>query len=582
MKHLELSDIFESSNARTIGAKQLSYEFIWTDSFSEILTESNQVILGSRGSGKTALIKMLSHSNLKEIDNKRAKEIIRNKSLIATYVPLKVDWVNSINNFGEHTDEYFKWSLNLSTCSRLIETIKSCIEEYIEDDIEQLKIESKLSKKISELWLGKDKIVNNLSSIQYELEKVEYMKSLFFNKLSMGLNTTDEENKSGESFHNNLFSPFSIITKLVNRELGFDPEVTKWVLCIDEAEFLTEDHLMIINTHMRSSSDLYFKITTMPYRHSTLGTFVEANVNIHHDLDYVYIDRLGTHNKSQDIADATIYDFAIQLFENRLKRYDALSEINLNDLVGESQLTSLDSSVDDEKYILSLIEKHCSDDLILRANTLYLDNIDLYRSSIYRKLKGLLLIREKIQNRKGNSSTSIFSGVSLIARCSDGNPRRLFRLFKHLLEDQDIEEISPEIQTKRLKAFSFSELEVIKFERGGRDAHELMQKLGNFFRNKTHVDKLGSNTPQGIKIDPNLDDAIWSHIKTAVDLGLLYPSLKRNSNVKYYFPEKEGEFFLAYCLAPYFDLFPRKDRSLKIYNILNIKGRSGHEQQDLF
>ncbi|EMC2478124.1 hypothetical protein ACPF31_002156 [Vibrio cholerae] len=582
MKVLELSDIFESSNARTIGAKQLSYEFIWTDSFSEILTENNQVILGSRGSGKTALVKMLSHSNLKNIKDERAQSIIKDKSIIATYVPLKVDWVNSVNNFGDHTDEYFKWSLNLSTCSRLIETIKSCIEEYIEDEIEQLRLESRLSKSISEFWLGKDKVVNNLSGIQYELERIEYMKSLFFNKLSMGLPTSDEENKAGESFHNNLFSPFSIVTKLVNREFGFDSEVTKWVLCIDEAEFLTEDHLKIINTHMRSSSDLYFKITTMPYRHSTLGTFVSANVNIHHDLNYVYIDRLGTHNKNQDIADSTIYDFAIKLFENRLKRYNFPSDIELNKLVGESQLTSLDGDFDDDEYILSLVEKHCTPELIARANSAYRDNIELYRNSIYRKLKGLLIIREKYQNRKGNSSTSVFSGVSVIARCSDGNPRRLFRLFKHLLEGQFVEQISPEVQTKHLKAFSFAELEVIKFERGGREAHELMQKLGNFFKSKTHVEKLGSNTPQAINIDPSLDDETWSHIKTAVDLGLLYPSLKRNSNVKHYFPEKEGDFFLAYCLAPYFDLFPRKDRSLKIYNVLNIKARSSHEQQELF
>ena len=373
-----------------------------------------------------------------------------------------------------------------------------------------------------------------------------------------------------------------MITKQLNRIFEFDTEVTKWVLCIDEAEFLTEDHLKIINTHMRSSSDLYFKITTMPYRHSTLGTFVSANVNIHHDLDYVYIDRLGTHNKNQETADSTIYDFAVQLFENRLKRYSFDKNVELQKLVGESQLTNINNDYNDEEYILTLVDKHCGPELIDRAHTYYHENRELYRDSIYRKLKGLLVIREKYQNRKGNSSTSLFSGVSVIARCSDGNPRRLFRLFKHLLEGQGTEEILPEVQTKRLKAFSFAELEVIKFERGGRDAHELMQKLGNYFKNKTHIEKLGSNTPQAIKVDPTLDDDTWNHIKTAVDLGLLYPSLKKNSNVKYYFPEKEGEFFLAYCLAPYFDLFPRKDRSLKIHNILNSKGRGNHEQQDLF
>ncbi|WP_274371231.1 hypothetical protein [Morganella morganii] len=577
MKELELSEIFESSNARTISSSQLSDEFIWTDSFSEILNNNNQIILGSRGSGKTALIKMLAHSNLKNINDHRAKDIVKNKSIIATYVPLKVDWVNSINNFDEYEDEYFKWSLNLSTCSKLLDTIKSCIDEYIIDEIEQLKVESRLSKKISELWIGK--VINNLSDIQFELERIEYIKSLFFNKRSMGLVVTEQEERSGENFHNNLFSPFSIVTKLVNREFGFDVESTKWVLCIDEAEFLTDKQLRNINTYMRSFSDLYFKITTMPYRHSTLGTFVSSNLNINHDLSYVYIDRLGTHNKNQETADETIYNFAIKLFSNRLKRYDINSDIDLLSLVGESQLTN--SELDDE-YIYSLVMKHCSDDLIERASKLYQDDKKLFRDSVYRKLKGLLLLREKYQNKKGNSSLPLFSGTSVIARCSDGNPRRLFRLFKHLLEGHESKTISPEIQAKRLKAFSFSELEVIKFERRGRSAHELIQRLGGYFKNKTHVEKLGSNISQAIEIDTKINDDIWDNIKTAVDLGLLYPSLKKNSNVKYYFPEKEGEFFLAYCLSPYFDLFPRKGRGIKIYSILNGNMEGSYEQQDLF
>ncbi|WP_230477950.1 hypothetical protein, partial [Dickeya solani] len=69
----------------------------------------NQVILGSRGSGKTALIKMLSHDNLSKLATHypKAKEIIDSRKFIATYVPLRVEWVNSLNNFEEKKEEYF-------------------------------------------------------------------------------------------------------------------------------------------------------------------------------------------------------------------------------------------------------------------------------------------------------------------------------------------------------------------------------------------------------------------------------------------------------------------------------------------
>ncbi|UNE79103.1 hypothetical protein IMY97_22375 [Pectobacterium versatile] len=172
MNYSELSEIFESSNARSLNANQLTSEFIWTKSFDLLFSRQNQVILGSRGSGKTALIKMLSHDNLSKLaeNYSKAREIINSKEFIATYVPLRVEWVNSLNNFEDKKEEYFIWSLNLSLCAKLLDTIRSCINSYIDDEIERLFIENKICKNISELWFT-DKEYNNLNHIRNELEK---------------------------------------------------------------------------------------------------------------------------------------------------------------------------------------------------------------------------------------------------------------------------------------------------------------------------------------------------------------------------------------------------------------------------
>ncbi|CAH7103881.1 conserved hypothetical protein [Vibrio chagasii] len=588
-------NVFEASNARDFSSNQLVNEFIWTDSFSELLySTKNQVVLGSRGSGKTALVKMLSHQNLRKLANKpltlsdrqekknikEAQKIIQDKSLIATYVPLKVEWVNSLENYEDAKDKYFIWSLNLATCARLIDTAKSCIGAYVQDEVEAALKQRDICKSLSRLWTL-PRSINNFPELSRELETLEYEKNLMFNKASMGLELTSEEKALGIAFHGNLFSPFTIATKQISRALDI-PECCKWILCLDEAEFLSKEHHLILNTHMRSANDIFFKITTMPYRHHTLSTTVNANVNVGHDLEYVYIDKLGTINKNQKSSDKTIQEFATKLFVNRLRQFDNDSIKTLEGLVGHSRLAQDTNELVTDEELLILIDNHCNEATKARSNKLYRDNKKKFDDEIARKNRGILLLRDEYHNRIGSSNSSLYSGVAIISRCSDGNPRRLFRLFNHLLNGSsgELSSILATVQSKRIKSFSHSELEVIKFEKGGKSSFELMKAIGSFFKEKTLEEKLGSDLPQAITIQHSVDERVWAAIKSAVDLGLLYPVVKKDSNERSLFPEKEGVFSLANCLAPHFNLFPRVGRAVSISTVMNSSRLI--EQMELF
>ncbi|MEE4448317.1 ORC-CDC6 family AAA ATPase [Serratia sp. C2(1)] len=584
MNYNDLSTIFENSNARSLNTKQLASEFIWTESFDFLFSSQNQVILGSRGSGKTALIKMLSHDNLSQLaDNyPKAKEIIDSRTFIATYVPLRVEWVNSLNNFEDKKEEYFVWSLNLSLCAKLLDTIRSCIDCYISDEYHQLVVEKNICKKISELWFS-DNIFNNLNSIRDELENIEYKKNLCFNKESMNIELSISEKKIGESFHTTLFKPFEFAARVAKRILNL-PQESKWIICIDEAEFLAKSHHRTLNTFMRSASELVFKITTMPYRHHTLDTDVDANINIGHDLEYVYIDKLGTSHLNQQTSDSVIQDFAEKLFLNRLK-FHGKNEVSLEDLVGKSILSQSTPNIAELDYVINLINIHCNEETVKRAKGLYEKNKEKFDDAIVRKLRGLLLLRDEYNNKSGNSSSTLYSGVAIISRCSDGNPRRLFRLFNHLmsnLKDQK-KRIADSSQSERLKSYSYRELEVIKFEKDGLKAFEFINKIGGYFRDKSLVDKIGTDTPQSFTVDNTVSDEHWNSIKTAVDLGLIYPYVRKDRNAKSLFPSKEGRFTLANCLAPNFNLFPRVGRSVNFEHILkNTRAYSKEEQMELF
>lgn len=569
-KYDELSEIFENSNARNLDADQLSEEFIWTEPFNLLFSPQNHIILGSRGSGKTALIKMLAHENLCRIGNKyyKAKNAINNKDFVATYVPLKIEWINSLSNYcSDYIDDYFKWSLNLSLCVNLLDTLRSCISYYILDEIEKLRKEKEICKKISTYWL-ENTIINTIDELRVNLEEIEYKKNLIFNKESMKIELTTEEKNIGSQFNTSLFKPFTIASKTIHKELNF-PKNCKWYVCIDEAEFLTERHQKILNTNMRTVSDLVFKITTMPYRHKTLETNVDANINVGHDLEYIYIDKLGTAYKNQQLSDQKIQEFAEKLFENRLKSHNSTT-LTLANLVGESILTQSTSELVGEDELLNLIRKHCNEDTITRTFHLHETDSKQFDDSVVRKLRGILVLREEYNNKIGNSASELYSGVSIISRCSDGNPRRLYRLFNHLLNNTTISNkpISNKVQSERLKSYSYKELEVIKLGKGGVDAFEFINKIGNYFKQQTLDEKLGSDVPQSFTIN-NISDIHWECIKAAVDLGLIYPYLKKDKNMQNLFPPKQGKFILANCLAPYFNLFPRVGRSVDLNTITN-------------
>ncbi|CAK3889215.1 ATP-binding protein [Vibrio crassostreae] len=565
------NNIFEHSNARYLSSDQLAHEFVWTPIFESLVTNKNHVILGSRGSGKTALVKMLSHECLSQLDHPKARDIIDSKSFIATYLPLKVEWVSSISDIDDE-NSLFVWSLNISSCARFIDTVNSCLNSYIDQPVERVIVENKIAMKISQIWLGKE--VSSLSKITNELEQIEFRKNVIFNKIKLGISLTDDEKIVGINFSSDLFKPIAMGAKVLQKELNF-PEGSTFCLCIDEAEFLNKEHHKIINTHMRSFGDIVFKMTTMPYRHYTLQTLTGAPLNIGHDFEYINIDKQGPYT-SQGATKQFFEDFAERLFRKRLEASEIEERnITLKSLLGESLLIDNPNEAFDESRFIEALHEHCEEKTINRAMYLLDSSQSKFSDEIERKLKGTLILKESYKNFKGNASPQIYSGYSLVVRCSDGNPRRLLRLFNHLfsrhlgMTGHVLEPLSEKEQGKRIREFSYSELENLNIEVKGKEAFELFSTIGRFLKDKLHDDKISTDVFNSFHYDID-DDAIWKHIETAVDLGLIYPDF-RGSDQENKMPNRKGRFSLAFCLTPHFYLMPRKGSAVSLKQIIRYK-----------
>ncbi len=563
------NNIFEHSNARYFTSNQLAEEFVWTPAFESLISNKNHIILGSRGSGKTALIKMLSHECLTKLDNEKAKQIIDERSFIATYIPLKVEWVNSIGDIDDN-NQLFKWSLNLSSCARFLDTIRSCLHSYVENEIDRIVKEKAICNKISELWLSNR--LNTISDIYDELEIVEYKKNIIFNKIKLGLDLSTDDQLVGLNFNTDLFKPLTMALSTVKKEIGLS-DASTFCVCIDEAEFLTKEHHRILNTHMRSYNEIVFKITTMPYRHYTLETNTGTPLNMGHDFDYLNIDKQGLHGNSKNNSQSFFENFAEKLFKKRIESSSIINkDITLKSLLGNSILIDSPKDAFPDRQLMEKVAEYCDTNTIQRAERLFTEDYPLFESSISRKLRGTLILKDSFQRYKGNASPSIFSGYSLVVRCADGNPRRLLRLFNYLFSKNiesctELKPLSDKEQGAKLKEFSYSELDGLNLEIDGKKAFDLFTTIGRFLKDKLHTDQINTDTYSSFSFDVE-DDIIWKYIETAVDLGLIYPDFRGLDNDNK-MPNRKGRFALAFCLSPHFYLMPRKGNSIKLSVIMN-------------
>ncbi|MDM3196625.1 hypothetical protein OGV78_05810 [Citrobacter sp. Cf095] len=563
------NNIFEHSNARYFTSDQLAEEFVWTPAFESLISNKNHIILGSRGSGKTALIKMLSHECLTKLKDEKARKIIEQRSFIATYIPLKVEWVNSIGDIDDN-NLLFKWSLNLSSCARFLDTIRSCLHSYVEDEIDRIIKEKSICNKISELWLSKK--LNTITDIYDDLEITEYKKNIIFNKMKLGLALNDDDLMVGLNFNTDLFKPLIMALSTVRKEIGLSNSST-FCVCIDEAEFLTKEHHRILNTHMRSYNEIVFKITTMPYRHYTLETVTGTPLNMGHDFDYLNIDKQGLHGSSNNNSHDFFENFADKLFRKRINNSSIINkDITLEGLLGNSILIDSPKDVLPDDKLMEKVREYCDSSTIKRAERLFEQDYSLFESSVSRKLRGTLILKDSFQRYKGNASPFIFSGYSLIVRCSDGNPRRLLRLFNYLFSKNiesctELKPLSDKEQGAKLKEFSYSELDGLNLEVDGKKAFDLFTTIGRFLKDKLHTDKINTDTYNSFSFDVE-DDNVWKYIETAVDLGLIYPDFRGLDNDNK-MPNRKGRFSLAFCLSPHFYLMPRKGNSIKLSVIMN-------------
>jgi len=559
---------FENDNARNSTPDDLPYQFVWTTDFARLISSKNHVLIGARGSGKTAIIKMLSHEYLARLNHEAAAKLIRDKSFVGTYVPMRLSWVGGLKNKPWLTEKgrenHFQWRLNVACCSAFISTLESCLRAYITGKAEFFITERDVCLQLSAAWFPTLR-AESIDKLRQYLAEVEYKKLLDEEKLRV--NDGVEFSKVGVEFDIGLFEPLKRAISILKSFIKF-PQSTIWAVCLDEAEYLSVEYQRILNSHLRTFADgLVFKITTMPYKHYTLETNTAVPLVRGDDFDYIYLDSMEVSKRTFSEYEA-LRKFSTELFERRLKgsRWEN-SGVTLDMLLGTSFILS-DKSVSQEA-IVELIAKHSNVATLERAK--YLLGTAKFDDEIGRKLKGALLLRDAASQLKGNSSSSIYSGVEMVIRCSDGNPRRFISLLNSMYlagsDESGFKPVPLAVQDRILRHFSTNEFRrIISEPNHGNDIHQLLLKIGKFFKEALHFKPLSSDLILSFRY--NVDDsAIWDVVSEAVGVGLIRPLVEKSDFDE--LPVREGTFRLSYMLSPYFYLLPRRGRAISLSAILN-------------
>ena len=570
---------FEIDNARNLSLEQTVNTYIETRAFKRLMSAKNHVVLGARGSGKTALARMLSHDHLTTYLSRQGTESVRNLRFIGIYVPTRLEWVSSLKNKPWHTEEegerFFQWRFNIATCTAFLSTLRSCIDTYCADDTEKIRKERQTVHNLAKEWLGVDKEITSIVGLTRRINELNFARKVNETLIRVGRLSESSGSRLGSVFELELFDPLRRGMQIVEEHLPL-PDNTNWLLILDEAEFLHREFLRILNSHLRSfSGNLFFKITTMPYTY-TLDTNTAVPLDEGHDFEYVYIDQgpdslFGVDDKKEQ-------QFAELLFTKRLKASTLGSErLSASRLLGSSLLLDPKPSIwSDDSAEMGRLRRYAGGETKERAQRLLSTEPKRFENEISRKMQGALLLREAVENLSGAKKLDIYCGTSLISRCSDSNPRRLIRLYNRMIsaapstsaDSSDIEQLSGVTQTDILLTFGASVLRRTQSENEcGPQLYGLLKTIGEYMRRRFHEMPMSTDQISSVEFDSGVPRNLWPLFERAVGLGLLFPNV--NPAQPDYLPRFEGTFHLAYVLAPHFRLLPRRGRPHKLSTILS-------------
>ena len=147
---------FSDSQARNYSDKRVINEFCPISNFWSLFNDQHEIIIGTRGCGKTILLKMMRYSLLSKLNFPQAQKLKEDKSYISFYVPLHLEYIKKISDFALSENDkvsWFRFAFNCALAQAIIVEISEILVEANPNESERIKAEFQLVKAIDQCWM---------------------------------------------------------------------------------------------------------------------------------------------------------------------------------------------------------------------------------------------------------------------------------------------------------------------------------------------------------------------------------------------------------------------------------------------
>ena len=256
---------FKNDDARLQSYYETNDQYIWLEVSSRSDTDKAQVIVGTRGSGKTSLLATLTpYGRLHHAKYLESAPLRR----IAFIFPLRVHQLSGLKGRGwipvEERNDLFRAILGIGLAKAFIECFEDIIKYYRKEEIPN---ETSCCKIICSNWfldLEQHKTFRDIT------RRLNGMNASILGLYSEREAKTREQTLSSLSQLPIISSGLSFLVNTAEDLSDYSSlEKTHWIAAFDEAEFLSSRQQGILyNLLGQSSKKVGIKIATLPYAHS--------------------------------------------------------------------------------------------------------------------------------------------------------------------------------------------------------------------------------------------------------------------------------------------------------------------------
>jgi hypothetical protein len=478
-----LANPFADSQARNYSGERVLTEFCPISTYWSLFNDQHEILVGTRGCGKTILLKMMRYSMLSKLSDARAKKLVDEKKFIAFYVPLHLEYIKKLSYSNLSKDKkvsWFRFSFNCSLAQSVMIEITEILKDLINDDLKRIEYEYNLAKQINDCW-----------SLKAETKEFQFAKlRKKIDKLYYAIDPLKADLSSIPSvFEHSLASSLSSISNILCEKLQISPT---WIVCIDEAEFADECYQECINTAFRSYTNrIAFKVATLHFYHTTKST-LDSDICVMdgQDFKYTIIDMKHDESDFKRVTDSLV---KTRLSSENIHLQEAKDF--LETLGEDNYIDYFSKEMGVEKYPLEKLEQEILNQLSdeSKSHNLKKESHEI-KKPVTHKLAPIYYLREMYKlSKKGSHVPGWYAGTAMVRRISQGNPRLFIRIMNGFFEKAKGKKIPLEIKKQHKSMMDFAKsfcMETQTLEQIGPEAKNKLDYVSEVLQKQTHNSKL--------------------------------------------------------------------------------------------